>query len=409
MNAPAATSNDAPKKASGSRKRGFLILGTVVVIAAIAYGLYWFLVAQFFQKTDDAYVAGDVVQITSEIAGTVLSVDVDDTQSVKRGQQLVQLDPADAKVMMATAEADLARTVRTVRGLFAQRSQLQSQIAQRQLALKQAQADYERRLSLKGEGAVSGEELNHARDLRDQARAALDGARDQRQSTAVQIDNTTLASHPQVLAAASAVRTAALMLRRSKLEAPVDGVVAKRSVQVGARVAAGAPLMAVVPLDGVWVDANFKEVQLKSMRVGQPVTLHADVYGGDVEYHGKVAGLAAGSGNAFALLPAQNASGNWIKIVQRVPVRILLDPKELHEHPLRIGLSMAVSVDIRDARDGDPVTATAVRNTPQPVQLSDGDDPEVETQIAQIIYENSGEAGRAAAAGAAAAGAAAIQ
>jgi membrane fusion protein (multidrug efflux system) len=396
MNAPAATSNDAPKKSSGSRRLGFLILGVVIVLAAIGYGLYWFLVAQFFEKTDDAYVAGDVVQITSEIAGTVLSVDVDDTQSVKRGQPLVQLDPADAKVMMATAEADLARTVRSVRGLFAQRSQLQSQIAQRQLALKQAQADYDRRLSLKGEGAVSGEELNHARDLRDQARAALDGARDQRQSTAVQIDNTTLATHPQVLASASAVRNAALMLRRTELEAPVDGVIAKRSVQVGARVAAGAPLMAVVPLDGVWVEANFKEVQLKAMRVGQPVTLHADIYGGDVVYHGKVAGLAAGSGNAFALLPAQNASGNWIKIVQRVPVRILLDPKELHEHPLRIGLSVAVSVDIHDAKDGDPVTATAVRNSPQPVQISDGDDPAVEAKIAEIIAQNSGESAQGA-------------
>jgi membrane fusion protein (multidrug efflux system) len=396
MNAPAATANDAPKKDAknngGSRKRGFLILGAIVLLAAIAYALYWFLVAQFFEKTDDAYVAGDVVQITSEIAGTVLAVNVDDTQSVVRGQPLVQLDPADAKVMMATAEADLARTVRSVRGLFAQRSQLQSQIAQRQLALKQAQADYDRRLSLKGEGAVSGEELNHARDLRDQARAALDGARDQRQSTAVQIDNTTLASHPQVLASASAIRNAALMLRRTQLTAPVDGVVAKRSVQVGARVSAGMPLMAVVPLDGVWVDANFKEVQLKSMRVGQPVTLHADIYGGDVEYHGKIAGLAAGSGNAFALLPAQNASGNWIKIVQRVPVRILLDPKELHDHPLRIGLSVAVSVDIHDAKDGDPVTATAVRNSPQPVQVSDGDDPDVEARIAQIIAENSGDA-----------------
>lgn len=391
MNAPAAIPKDLPKTDTGTRRRGFLLLGAIIVLAGIGYGLYWFLVSQHFQKTDDAYVAGDVVQITSEIPGTVLAVEVDDTQSVARGQPLVQLDPADAKVMMATAEADLARTVRSVRGLFAQSSQLQSQIAQRQLALKQAQADYDRRRSLQAQGAVSGEELNHARDLRDQARAALDGARDQRQSTAVQIDNTTLATHPQVLAAAAAIRTAALMLHRSKLESPVDGVVAKRSVQIGARVAAGAPLMAVVPLDGVWVDANFKEVQLKAMRVGQPVTLHADVYGGDVEYHGKVAGLAAGSGNAFALLPAQNASGNWIKIVQRVPVRILLDPKELHDHPLRIGLSMAVSVDIRNAKDGDPVTATAVRNRPQPVQTSDGDDPAVEARIAQIIEQNSGE------------------
>ena len=394
MNAPAATANDASTR-NGSRKRGFLILGAVVVIGAVAYALYWFLVSQHFQKTDDAYVAGDVVQITSEIPGTVLAVNVDDTQSVRRGQPLVQLDPADAKVMMASAEADLARTVRSVRGLFAQRSQLQSQIAQRELALKQAQADYDRRRSLQSQGAVSGEELNHARDLRDQARAALDGARDQRQSTAVQIDNTTLATHPQVLAAEAAIRNAALLLHRTQLTAPVDGVIAKRSVQVGARVSAGQPLMAVVPLDGVWVDANFKEVQLKNMRVGQPVTLHADVYGSDFEYHGKVAGLAAGSGNAFALLPAQNASGNWIKIVQRVPVRILLNPQELHDHPLRVGLSVAVSVDIRPSDDkggnGEPVM-TAVRNTPQPVQTSDGDDPAVEARIAEIIAQNSGEA-----------------
>src|SRR6202012_2191440 len=202
------------------------------------------------------------------------------------------------------------------------------------------------------------------------------------------IDGTTIADHPQVLAAAAAVRNAALALHRADLTSPVSGMIAKRSVQVGQRVAAGTPLLAVVPLDDVWIDANFKEVQLERMRTGQSVTVHTDLYGRHVTYHGHVVGIAAGRGSVFALLPAQNASGNWIKIVQRVPVRILLDAQELKEHPLRVGLSTTVRVDLHNVSG--PLMSTAVRNVPLPKQVSAGDDPQVDERIAAIIADNAG-------------------
>jgi membrane fusion protein (multidrug efflux system) len=384
------TPNDSSKK--GKRKVGFMILGVIVLVGAIAWFARWFLVSSHYESTDDAYISSDLVQITSEIPGTVLAVRVDDTQSVDRGAPLVELDPADAQVASNSAEAQLARAVRNVRGLFAQRDQLQAQIAQRESDVKRAQDDVSRREGLLSDGAVSGEELSHVRDALTAARAALDAARQQLNATEAQISGTSIETHPQVLDAEASVRNAALALHRTQLRAPVAGVIAKRSVEVGQRVAAGAPLMGLVPLDDVWVDANFKEVQLRNIRVGQPVRLHADLYGGKVEYHGKVAGLSAGSGSAFALLPAQNASGNWIKIVQRIPVRIVIDPQDLKDHPLRVGLSMTVDVDVQD-RSG-PVVATSVRNAPLPTQASAGDDPGVEQRIRDIVAQNAGHAGR---------------
>ena len=384
------TPNPTAAPANGSRRRGLLILSLVVIVGAIGYGAYWFLVARHYQSTDDAYVSGDVVQITAEVPGTVIDLRVDDTQSVQRDQPLLQLDPADAKVAMGNAEANLGRAVRQVRTLFATSEQLRAQIADRRIALKRAQDDYNRRSGLVSDGAVSSEELSHTKDTITQTQASLTEAQEQLNATVAQIDGTTVETHPQVLAAETAVRDAALALHRTNITAPVAGVVARRSVQLGQRVAAGTPLMAVVPLDDVWIDANFKEVQLENMRVGQPVELHADLYGGDTVYHGKLAGLSAGSGSAFALLPAQNASGNWIKIVQRLPVRIMLDPKELKEHPLRIGLSMTARVDIRDTSG--PLIAGTVRNQPLPTQASLADDPEVEARIARIVADNEGGA-----------------
>lgn len=380
-----------PNPRNGARKRGLLILAAVVATGLAGYGAWWLWYGRNFQSTDDAYVSGDVVQITSQVPGTVIALDADDTQSVRRGQLLVELDPADAQVAMQAAEAELARAVRQVRSLYAQKDQLRAQIAERETSLKRAQDDYRRRQSLIADGAVSGEELAHARDTIAQLKAALEAAREQLKQTAAQIEGTTIATHPQVLAAAAKLREAALALRRTRILAPVAGVVAKRSVQVGQRVAPGTPLMAVVPLDDVWVDANFKEVQLARMRVGQPVHLKSDLYGGGVEFHGKLVGLSAGSGSAFALLPAQNATGNWIKIVQRVPVRVALDPQELKAHPLRVGLSMRATVDVRDTSG--PLVASSVRSTPLPTQESDGADPEVEARIAQIIAQNDGAHG----------------
>jgi membrane fusion protein, multidrug efflux system len=336
----------------GRRKRWLAIVIGGFAVIGIVWGFYWTLALRYVQSTDDAYVSGNVVQITPQISGTVVAIGADDTQFVKAGQTLVRLDQADSKVALDQAEAQLARTVREVRSLFATSAQLQSAIAIRQAELATTESDLARRERLASSGAISGEELQHAREAVSGARAELSGAQQQFAANRARVDHTTIDDHPDVKNAAAHVRDAYLAYERTTLPAPVAGFVAKRAVQLGQRVSPGTPLMAIVPLDQVWVDANFKEPQLASMRIGQPVTLHADIYGGKVVYHGRIAGFGAGTGSAFALLPAQNATGNWIKIVQRVPVRIGLDPQELAAHPLQIGLSMQAEVDTRQ-RSGD--------------------------------------------------------
>jgi membrane fusion protein, multidrug efflux system len=335
--------------ANGRRRWRWLggVLGGVL-IAGLAYGTYWAQVARYHQTTDDAYVSGNVVQITPQISGTVVAIGADDTQFVKAGQPLVRLDQADARVALDAAEAQLARSVRDVRNLFATSSQLEASVQLRRTDLAAAQSDLARRQRLGSSGAVSAEELQHSVDAVKVAQAALLAAEQQLAANRARVDNTTLKDHPQVRDAAAAVRSAYLTLSRTELPAPVAGFVARRNVQLGQRVSPGTPLMAVVPLEQVWVDANFKEPQLARMRVGQRVTLTADLYGSHVVYHGAVAGFGAGTGSAFSLLPAQNATGNWIKIVQRVPVRIALDAREVASHPLQIGLSMKADVDVRN-------------------------------------------------------------
>jgi membrane fusion protein (multidrug efflux system) len=373
--------------ANGKRKRLMALLVGVILIAAIAYGVYYFLVARFHEETDDAYVNGNVVQITPQVTGTVIAVNADDTQTVKAGDPLVVLDGADARVTLAQAEANLAQTVRQVRGLFANNDQYQAQIAQRQSDLSRAQDDLRRRMAVAPTGAVSQEEISHARDAVKSAQASLDAAEQQLASNRALTSNTTIATHPNVLAAAARVRDAYLNNARNTLPAPVTGYVAKRSVQVGQRVSPGTPLMAIVPLEAVWVDANFKEVQIKHMRIGQPVELTADVYGSSVVYHGKVVGFSAGTGSAFSLLPAQNATGNWIKVVQRLPVRIELDPKELHAHPLRIGLSMQADVDIKNDNGSQLGNA---QNTVYQTNVFDKYGADADAEIARIIAQNAG-------------------
>ena len=324
-----------------------LILGGFLVIGA-AWGVYWDRDLRYSVYTDDAYVSGNVVQITPRISGTVVAIGADNTQFVKAGQTLVRLDPEDAKVTLQESEAQLAKTVRQVRNLFATTSELQANVQVRRTELAKAQSDYTRRARLERSGAISQEELQHADDAVRAAQAALAAAQQQLAANRAWIDGTTIQSNPAVRDAAAAVHAAYLNYARTVLPAPVSGFVARRDVQLGERVNSGTPLMAVVPLDEVWVDANFKESQLDTMRVGQPVTLTSDLYGGGVVFHGRVIGFGAGTGSAFSLLPAQNATGNWIKIVQRVPVRIALDPRELAQHPLQIGLSMKAYVNVRD-------------------------------------------------------------
>ncbi|WP_186086839.1 EmrA/EmrK family multidrug efflux transporter periplasmic adaptor subunit [Burkholderia gladioli] len=375
----------APAAQNGKRKRMMTLLILAIVIAAIAYGLYYFLVARFHEETDDAYVNGNVVQITPQVTGTVIAVNADDTQSIRIGQPLVKLDPADAAIALQSAEANLAQTVRRVRGLYADDDQYRAQVAQRDSDLSKAQDDLRRRLAVAQTGAVSQEEISHARDAVKAAQASLDAAKQQLAANVALTANTTLANHPDVLAAAATVRNAYLNNARNTLPAPVTGYVAKRSVQVGQRVSPGTPLMSVVPLGQIWVDANFKEVQLDHMRIGQPVSVTADIYGSSVKYHGKVIGFSAGTGSAFSLLPAQNATGNWIKVVQRLPVRIALDPQELERHPLRIGLSMQVDVDIKDESGSQ---LGSVQNSVYQTDVFAKYGDEADAEIARIIEQN---------------------
>jgi len=363
------------------------LLGVLVTVGAV-YGAYWAQVVRYHQSTDDAYVGGNVVQITPQISGTVVAIGADDTQFVKAGQPLVRLDPADAHVALDQAEAQLARTVRDVRNLYATSSQLAATVQMRQTELAATQSDLARRQRLGASGAVSGEELQHSSDAVKTAQAELIAAGQQLAANRARVDGTTLKDHPQVRDAAAAVRNAYLTLERTELDAPVAGFVARRNVQLGQRVSPGAPLMAVVPLDQVWVDANFKEPQLAHMRIGQPVKLTADLYGGHVVFHGTVAGFGAGTGAAFSLLPAQNATGNWIKIVQRVPVRIALEPREIAAHPLQIGLSMKAEVDVKGGDNGARLPAVAGNQAVWTTAAPDTSQRQADERVQAIIAAN---------------------
>ena len=338
------------QKMTQQRKKTLTILLVIILLSGlIILAWYWFY-GRWYESTDDAYVNGNIVQITPLIDGSVVSITADDGDLVKQGQLLMALDPNDTEIALQQAKANLANSVRKVRSLYRTVDSYQAQLNSSQATLEKAEQDYERRKKLIAQGAISHEELTHSRATLQEAQANFNSILQQLQSNKVLIDNTKIDTHPDILTASAQLEQAYLNWLRSDLIAPVSGYIAKRSVQVGQHVEKSKPLMAVIPLDQVWVEANFKETQLQYMRIGQPVTLKADIYS-DVVYHGKIASLGAGTGSAFALLPAQNATGNWIKIVQRVPVKIQLDPKELQQHPLRIGLSMDVKVDLHN-QDG---------------------------------------------------------
>ncbi len=386
------------------RRRALLGLAALTLLAGLAWAGYWAVYLRHYESTDNAYVQAPLVQLTAQLPGTVVAILADDTDRVKAGQPLVRLDPADARVSLERAEAQLAQTVREVRTLYVANSSLaattrlrEAEVARARAELARALDDVERRQPLLASGAVGGEEMKHAQATLAVARSALAGAqaaaaasREQASGNSVLTDGIALDRHPNVERAAAAVREAWLALQRTELAAPVAGQVARRSVQVGQRIAAGAPLMSIVPLDQAWVEANFKENQLRRMRIGQPVTLHADLYGDKVSYRGRVVGLGAGTGSAFALLPAQNATGNWIKVVQRVPVRIELDGKQLAERPLMVGLSMEATVDIAE-QAGAPVASGANTRTTTLQSSEPAEDP-AGRLVQEIIRANRGQA-----------------
>ncbi|NVN90931.1 MAG: HlyD family secretion protein [Desulfuromonadales bacterium] len=357
------------------RKKMLIALAGSVCITALCFAANWFLFCSKFVSTDNAYTAVEIAQVTSSVGGIISDVLVTDTQTVKKGDVLVRIDQTDTRLALAQAEADLGRALRRVKGFVANDSSLSAQIVAREAdqqrsAAQQnsAEADFERakidlkrREALSVSGSVSGDELTRAQNAFAAAKANLAASRagaaqakanrntalGVREANAALIANTTVDGNPEVALARARRDQAAVDLERTVVRAPVDGIVAKRQVQLGQRVQVGIPLLAIVPVQEMHVDANFKEVQLEKVRVGQPATLHADIYGTSVTYHGAVEGFSGGSGAAFSAIPAQNATGNWIKVVQRLPVRIKLDPAELKKNPLKVGLSMNVKIDTR--------------------------------------------------------------
>ncbi len=371
---PAAAVATAPAANGARRKRLFMILGGVVLAGALIWGLYWLLVGSRHVTTDNAYVNADTAQVTALVSGPIVQTPVGETTVVKTGQVIAVIDPADFKLAVDRARAELGQAERRVGQYFANDEALAAQTAARGADIARAEAmlasarsdysraevEYGRRRNLAESGAVSGDELTQAENRYQAAKAALAAAQaglaqakaaaaqsaGQQKAANALVAGTSAADNPEVAAARAKLAQAELDLARTTIRSPVDGVVARKSVVVGQKVANGAPVMSIVPIQTAYVDANFKEVQLRKVRPGQPVELTSDLYGKGVKFHGKVAGVGGGTGSAFALIPAQNATGNWIKVVQRVPVRIALDPKELAEHPLRVGLSMEAVIDI---------------------------------------------------------------
>jgi len=403
--ATAATPNDS-KKADGAdeqqapvnnRKRKLWLFGLLilVIVAAVGIWLWYDLYGRYNESTDDAYVNGNVVEITPLTTGTVISIGADDGDLVHEGQVLLQFDPSDNRIALQNAEANLARTVRQVRGLFSNVDGMKAQVASRQSDLQKAQDNLNRRRTLAAGGAISQEELSHARDDLSAAQSALNNAQHQLSTTSALVDDTQVSNHPDVMASAAQLRQAYLANARSTLVAPVTGYVAKRTVQLGQRVQPGTATMAVIPLNQLWIDANFKETQLGHMRIGQPVDITADQYGSDVKYSGTVDSVGAGTGSAFALLPAQNATGNWIKIVQRVPVRIHINPQDLEKHPLRIGLSTVVDVDLHD-QSGPVLAQQPPQQASYTTNVYDKQMSEADDLIARLIHDNSMAPGKTA-------------
>ena len=353
VSAPVHAPSAGPATSTQARHSGRYVSAFVVVLllGALSTAAFWATRARQSESTEDAFVDGNVVAVTAQVGGVVTAIMADNTDHVSAGAVLIQLDEVDTALALSRAKALLAKAVRQARAQFAAAGGSGAAVELRQIELSRVSADLARRRELQEGGAVSGEEFKHAEETVRAAQATLDTARQQFAGNQAMVDRTSLETNPDVMAAAAQVRDAAIAAYRTKVPAPVSGVVTKRNVQLGQRINPGAALMSVVPLQHVWVNANFKESQLGAIRIGQPVTLSADIYGSNVSYRGTVIGQDAGTGSAFSLLPAQNATGNWIKVVQRVPVRIALDPQQLTSHPLQLGLSMKVKVDTRQ-QDG---------------------------------------------------------
>jgi membrane fusion protein (multidrug efflux system) len=380
----------APAPTNGKRRNVLILIALIFIVLGLLWGAYWVLVLAKREQTDDAYVNGNKVVISAQISGTVIAVLADDTQLVKAGQVLVRLDPVDAETGLSRTASALAQTVRQVRQEKATADQYDSAIETRKLELARAEADLAKREPLLADRAIAPEEVRHARESVELARAALTQAVRQSTASHALVDGTPVEDNPAVLQAKAAYRDAWIAAQRNAVVAPVTGYVAERSVQLGQHIQAGQALMTVIPLNSLWVDANFKE-QLRHLRIGQPAQVRSDLYGGSFIFHGHVQGMSAGTGAAFALLPAQNASGNWIKVVQRVPVRIQIDEGDLVKSPLRVGLSATVTVDTTN-RDGPVLPREAARAPVGDTQVYIQDLDKANAEAEAIVRRNLGQA-----------------
>ncbi len=385
--ANAADDSGMAAKDPAKRRRVLLIVAGAFIVAGLVWFLLWFFVLSTRVKTDNAYVGGNQVAISAQVPGTVVAILADDTQHVEAGQALVKLDRTDGETRLLQARSALAQAVRGVRQQTSSATGADAQVVAAKLDLKKAEADLQRRLPLIAAHAESPEIVQHLRDGVEQARSAVAAANAQAAAAHAATEGTDVAQNPAVLQARANFRAAWVAAQRNTIYAPVSGYVAERSVQLGNSVAAGQQLMTVVPLHNLWIDANFKESQLRHIRIGQPAKVVSDVYGSDAEYHGKVIGLGAGTGSVFSLLPAQNATGNWIKVVQRVPVRIALDNQQLDQHPLRVGLSTDVTVDISNDH-GSVLAATSVQPPVAQTDVYDQMASKADAEADRIIQAN---------------------
>lgn len=370
------------------QRRSWLIgMMVLFLLAAFGYALYWFFISQYQETTEDAYVAGNHIQVMSQIPGHISAIFADETNHVRKGDILIELDKADAEIALNNAKAQLAVTVRQVNQYFDSVNEAKANVMLQESNLEKAAEDFERRKKLSVNKTISEEEERHAKLALDAAKNALDLAKQQLIKAKTLVGTTSLYHHPQVQQAAVNLRNAYLNWRRTVIYAPENGMVAKRFAQVGQQINANSVLMVIVPLNQVWVDANFKESQLRHIRIGQPVSMFADAYGRKVKFKGKVAGLNPGTGSVFDILPPQNATGNWIKIVQRLPVRIVIPPDQLKEHPLQVGLSMTVRVDTHK-RTGEPLHKEMPLHVLYQSQDLSSDIKEADKIIEHILQEN---------------------
>ncbi|PWY56888.1 multidrug transporter [Legionella qingyii] len=369
------------------RKIAMFALGSIFLLTALIWILYWLIWGRFELYTDDAYVNGNMVQLMPQISGTVISINTDETQLVTEGQIIIKLDPTDYAIALQKAKANLAQTVRQVRQYFENAAQVQQNVNVNKANLVKAQLDLKRREGLVGNRAVSREEMQHYKTTVEAAKATYDSSLHQLDAALALVENAHLYTHPLVETAKANLKTAYLNFQRTTIAAPITGYVAKRSVQPGQQVSLNSVMLAIIPLHDTWVDANYKESSLNDIRIGQPVTLYADAYP-EMTYHGKVVGLNAGTGSAFSLLPPQNATGNWIKIVQRLPVRISLNPIELKKIPLQLGLSMRVTIDTHHL-DGNRIPQTTESKIKYHTKIYKKQLAEVNSLIDEILHANS--------------------